>query len=281
MNTLSKTRKDPLSMFLKFAVWFSALFSIAAVSWIVVYILIKGAGHLKLSLFSLTYNSNNVSLLPALLNTVFMMVLSLLFAIPLGIGAAIYLNEYTKRGSKFVKFVATAAETLSGIPSIVFGLFGALFFVKFLHFGLSILSGSLVLSIMILPLIMRTSQQALEEVPDLYREASYGLGAGKLRTIFRILLPSAAKGIFSGIMLAIGKVAGESAALLFTAGSVGTIATSLFDSGRTLAVHMYLLSCEGLHINESYATAVVLLILMLFINLISTRIEKKIQGENK
>ena len=174
--------------------------------------------------------------------------------------------------------VRITAETLSGIPSIVYGLFGSLFFVKYLGFGLSLLSGALTLAIMILPLIMRTTEEALLTVPDSYREGSFGLGAGRLRTVFKIVLPSAVPGILSGIILGIGRIVGESAALIFTAGTVAEVANSVFDSARTLSVHMYAISGEGLHIDQTYATAVVLLAVTIIINALSEFAAKKLGG---
>ena len=205
-----------------------------------------------------------------------MTLLSLLIAVPLGVCAAIYLVEYAGRGSRLVGLVRLTAETLSGIPSIVYGLFGALFFVGALHWGLSLLSGACTLSIMILPLIMRTTEEALRAVPDSFREGSFGLGAGRLRTVFRIVLPSAVPGILAGVILGIGRVVGESAALIYTAGTVPEVAESLFDSARTLSVHMYALSNEGLHIDQTYATAVVLLVIVVGINTLSAGIARKI-----
>ena len=171
--------------------------------------------------------------------------------------------------------IRLTTETLSGIPSIVYGLFGMLFFVNTLDWGFSILAGAFTLSIMILPLIMRTTEEALKSVPDSYREGSFGLGAGKLRTVFRIVLPSAVPGILAGVILAIGRIVGETAALIYTAGSVAQIPKSVMGSGRTLAVHMYHLSSEGLYMDQAYATAVILLILVVGINTISSVIAKK------
>ena len=199
-----------------------------------------------------------------------------MIATPLGIFSAIYLVEYAKRGSKVVKIVRITAETLSGIPSIVYGLFGMLFFVVTLHWGYSILSGAFTLAIMILPLIMRTTEEALKSVPDTYREGSFGLGAGRLRTVFRIVLPSAVPGILAGVILAIGRIVGETAALIFTAGTVPAIPESLLDSARTLSVHMYNLSREGLYVDQAYATAVVLLVVVIVINGLSNFVAKKI-----
>ena len=247
---------------------------------IIGYILVKGIPHLTPSLFSLTYTSENVSLLPALINTLFMVLLSLILALPLGVGAAIYLVEYARRGAFFVSAIRTAAETLSGIPSIIYGLFGSLFFVKYMQLGLSLLAGALTLSIMVLPLIIRTTEEALLSVPDSYREGCFALGAGKLRTIFRIVLPSASSSIFSGVILAIGRIVGESAALIFTAGTVAEVAKSVFSSSRTLAVHMYAISGEGIYLNQTYATAVVLLVVVIIINLLSAFISRKLGGDN-
>ena len=274
-------RHDPKSFLLLLAVVLAAVLTISAILFLILYILIKGIPHLTPSLFAWEYTSENVSLLPALINTLFMTVLSLIIAVPIGIFSAIYLVEYAKRGNKLVGIVRITTETLSGIPSIVYGLFGSLFFVKVCGFDLSLLSGALTLSIMILPLIMRTTEEALIAVPDSYREGSFGLGAGKLRTVFRIVLPSAVPGILSGVILGIGRIVGESAALVFTAGTVAEVAKSLFSSSRTLAVHMYAISGEGLYIDQTYATAVVLLLLVIVINALSGLIAKKIGGEKK
>ena len=215
-------------------------------------------------------------MLPSIINTVLMTLLSLLIAAPLGIFSAIYLVEYAKRGNKIVKLIRITAETLSGIPSIVYGLFGMLFFVVTLHWSYSILSGAFTLAIMILPLIIRTTEEALKSVPDAYREGSFGLGAGRLRTVFRIVLPSAVPGILAGIILAIGRIVGETAALIFTAGTAPVVPKSLFDSARTLSVHMYNLSQEGLYVDQAYATAVVLLLVVVAINGLSNFVAKKI-----
>lgn len=271
---------DRLSLFLRLAVYLSASLAGLATVFIVGYILLKGIPFLRPELFSWTYNSENVSMLPALLNTILMAILALLIALPIGIGASVYLTEYAKSGNPLVTVVRLATETLSGIPSVIYGLFGALFFVKFLNLGLSIVAGAATLSIMILPLIMRTTEEALLSVEDGYREGSFALGAGKLRTIFQVVLPSALPGIFSGVVLALGRVIGESAALIFTAGTVAEVAKSLTSSGRTLAVHMYLISGEGIYVNQTYATAVILLILVIVMNLLSEWIANKL-GRNK
>ena len=258
------------------AVYAGTVFSVGVLLLIVGYILIKGIPNLTPELFAWKYNSTNVSMMPAIINTLLMTLLSLLVCVPLGIGAAIWLTEYAPRGSKLVKLVRMTAETLSGIPSIIYGLFGSLFFVVALKMGLSLLSGALTLSIMVLPTIMRTTEEALLAVPDSYREGSFGLGAGRLRTTFKVVLPSAVPGILSGVILAIGRIVGETAALIYTAGTVAKVPGSLLDSTRTLAVHMYTISTEGLYIGQSYATAVVLLGMVLLINSLSAFIAKKV-----
>lgn len=234
---------------------------------------------MKPSLFAWEYTSDNVSMMPAIINTLIMTLVSLVIAVPFGIFSAIYLVEYAKRGNKFVKVIRLTTETLSGIPSIVYGLFGFLFFVTYLKWGNSILAGAFTLAIMILPLIMRTTEEALKSVPDSYREGSFGLGAGKLRTVFSVVLPTAIPGILAGVILAVGRIVGETAALIYTSGTVAQIPhglSGLMGSGRTLAVHMYNLSSEGLHVDESYATAVVLLILVVAINSLSGFVAKKL-----
>lgn len=256
-------------------VYGAAVLTFAVLLFLIAYILINGVPHLKLSLFEWTYNSDNVSMMPAIITTIEMTLLALLLAVPLGLFTAVYLNEYASRGNKLVNIIRITTETLSGIPSIVYGLFGMLFFVTQLHWGYSLLAGAMTLAIMILPLIMRTAEEALISVPDTFREGSFGLGAGRLRTVFRIVLPSAMPGILSGIILAIGRIVGETAALIFTAGTMAQI-PGLFQSGRTLAIHMYVLSGEGLHMNEAYATAVVLLVVVLLMNALSALVAKKL-----
>ena len=275
-DRLKSYKKHPGSFILLLLVGTSAVITVTVLVYLVGYILIHGVPYLRPSLFSLTYNSDNVSMMPAIINTITMVLLALLFSVPFGIGAAIYLVEYAKKGSRFVKLIRITAETLSGIPSIVYGLFGMLFFVTALHWGMSLLSGALTMVIMVLPLIMRTAEEALKSVPDSYREASFGLGAGKLRTIFTIVLPSAVPGILAGVILAIGRVIGETAALIYTAGTVAEVPKNLMGSGRTLALHMYVLSGEGLHMNQASATAVVILAFVLVINFLSGAVAKRI-----
>ena len=266
--------RKPLSFVLRCFVYLSAALTVGALGFLIAYILIKGLPHLSLELFAWEYTSDNCSMVPAIINTLEMTFFALLIAVPFGIGSAIYLVEYAKRGNKLVELVRITTETLTGIPSIVYGLFGMLFFVNKLQWRLSIMAGACTLAIMVLPVIMRTTEEALIAVPDSYREGSFGLGAGKLRTVFRIVLPSAMPGILSGVILAVGRIVGETAALIYTAGTVAGIATDLFSSGRTLAIHMYCLSSEGMHIDQAYATAVILLIVVIFINLLSSKIAK-------
>ena len=268
--------KTPGSLLVMLLVMFSAIITFTVLIFLIVYILVHGVPYLKPSLFSLHYNSENASLLPALINTVIMTFFSLLIAVPLGIFSAIFLVEYAKRGNRFVNVIRLTTETLQGIPSIVYGLFGMLFFVTTCHWGFSILAGAFTLAIMILPLIMRSTEEALKAVPDSYREGSFGLGAGKLRTVFRIVLPSAIPGILAGVILAIGRIVGETAALIYTAGTVAKVPGSLLGSGRTLAVHMYNLASEGLYMDQAYATAVILLVLVVLINTLSGVVAKKL-----
>ena len=276
MKLKNRYKRQPLSLFLRIIVDHSALITVLVLLSVVGYILIKGIPNLNLSLFEWTYTTENASMMPAIINTLSITAIALLIAVPFGIFSAIYLVEYAKRGSKLVELVRLTTETLSGIPSIVYGLFGYLMFVVALEWSYSLLAGTLTLAIMILPLIMRTTEEALKAVPDSYREGSFGLGAGKLRTVFKIVLPSAVPGILSGIILGIGRIVGETAALIYTAGTVTGVASSLFSSGRTLSVHMYALLSEGLYTNQAYATAVVLLIVVIIINAVSSLIARKV-----
>jgi phosphate transport system permease protein len=279
MQKLKAYKRNPISLVLSLLVMLSTILTIGILLFLIGYIMIKGIPNIKPELFQWEYNTLNVSLMPALINTVIMTLISLLIAAPIGVFSAIYLVEYAKKGNKLVSIIRITAETLSGIPSIVYGLFGLLFFVTALGWGMSLLAGAFTLSIMILPLIMCTTEEALKAVPNSYREGSYGLGAGKLRTVFKIVLPSAMPGILAGVILGIGRIVGESAALIYTAGTVAEIPKGsdfLFDSTRTLSVHMYALASEGLYVNQSYATAVILLIIVVLINYLSGFISKKL-----
>ena len=262
------------SKILRALVYVGAILTALVLAGIVGYILINGIPHLKPSLFEWTYTSENVSLMPALIDTILMALLALALSVPTGVGAAIYLVEYARSSSRFVRAVRMTAETLQGIPSIIYGLFGLLFFTTMLGWGLSLISGACTLAIMVLPVVMRTTEEALLAVPESYKQGGFALGAGHVRTIFRCVLPSALPGIVGGVLLALGRCVGDVAALLFTAGTVAQIPDfggqgifAIFDSCRTLAVHMYVLASEGLHMDETYATAVVLLILIVILNM--------------
>lgn len=269
-------KKRPKSLLLALIVLLCAAICCAVIVFLIGYILVKGIPNLTPSLFAWQYNSENVSMMPAILNTLIYTAVSLLMAVPAGVFAAVYLAEYARRGNVFVRLIRTTAQTLSGIPSIVYGLFGYLMFCVYFKLGYSMLAGTLTLAVMILPLIMRTTEEALCAVPDSYREASYGLGAGKLRTVFKVILPSAMPGILSGVILGIGRIVGETAALIYTAGTVAGVVTKFTDSGRTLSVHMYALLSEGLYMDEAYATAVILLLAVIIINAVSGFIASRI-----
>lgn len=280
----SSSRAQASSQITRGVIYAGALFTTLVLLGIVGFILVNGIPHLTPTLFEWSYTSENVSLMPALISTLYMALLALLIAVPIGVSSAIYLAEYAKPGSRFVRVVRVTTETLQGIPSIIYGLFGMLFFTTVLGWGLSLLSGACTLAIMVLPVVMRTAEEALIAVPASYRAGGFALGAGYLRTIFRCVLPSALPGIVGGVLLALGRCVGEVAALLFTAGTIAQIPDfggqgifALFDSCRTLAVHMYVLASEGLHIDETYATAVVLLVLVMLLNVIANVAEKRLR----
>lgn len=268
-------KRQPLSLVLLILVGLSAVITVGILLFLIGYILVNGIPNLSKELFEREYNTENVSMLPAIINTLYMTGLTLIMAVPVGVFSAIYLVEYAKRGNRLVNIVRVTTETLQGIPSIVFGLFGYLMFCIGLKWGYTLMAGAVTLAVMVLPVIMRTTEEALLSVPDSFREGSFGLGAGRLRTVFKIVLPSAMPGIFSGIILAIGRIVGETAALIFTAGTVAAVATGLFDSTRTLAVHMYCLLSEGLYTEQAYATAVILLVMVLGINAFSSLVARK------
>ena len=268
-------KKKPADWMRFIFMWGSALITVSVLVYIVGFILVRGVPHLTPSLFSPTYTTQNQSLFPALVTTVLMVGLTLSLAVPFGVFTAIYLVEYASRGNKLVRFIRMTTETLAGIPSIVFGLFGYIFFANWLGWGKSILAGCFTLAIMILPIIIRTTEESLKSIPDSYREGSFSLGAGKLRTVVRITLPSALPGIFAGIILGVGRIVGETAALIFTIGSVIKIPDNLMSQGRTLALHVLQLASEGHYRNEAYATAVVLLVVVLGINALSSSIERR------
>jgi len=211
-------------------------------------------------------NIDIMKMIPPIIATLYMIVIGLGIAAPLGIGAAIYLNEYAKQG-RFVRSIRFATESLAAVPSILFGLFGMMFFLTTLKLGFSILSGALTISMMVLPTMVKTTEEALKTVPVSYREGSLALGASKFATIAKVVLPSALPGILTGVVLGTGRIVGETAAIYLTAGTMFKLPTSPMDTGRTLAVHLYLLAKEGISFAEAYGTALVLLIVILFLNL--------------
>ena len=232
-------------------------------------------GFAQLSLEFLTDRTREMGkeggILPSIVGTLFITVLAIIIATPLGVGSAVYLVEYT-RGGLLRKIISFGADCLAGVPSIIFGLFGFIFFVIQLKLGWSILSGSLTLAVMIIPTIIRTSEEAIKAVPQSYREISYSLGGGKLDTILKVVLPTSLPGILTGVILGIGRAIGETAAVIFTAGSSLGMPTSVFSSTRTLAVHFYILAREGISMPKAYGTATVLIIIILFVNLIAYRL---------
>ncbi len=277
---MKRYKNHPFSLALFLLVNLAAVITAAVVLFLIGYILWHGVPNLSLpGIFAWEYNGENQSMTPAIINTLIMTVLTLLLAVPVGVFAAIYLVEYAKKGSKLVKLIRVTAETLAGIPSIVYGLFGFIVFVITLGWSYTLIAGVITLAIMILPLIIRTTEEALMAVPDSFREGSFGLGAGKLRTVFHIVLPSAVPGIAAGIILAIGRIVGESAALIFTSGTNPVVAKGLFTSASTLSVHLYALLTEGLYTEQAYAVAAVLLFLVIGINALSSVAAKKLTAK--
>ncbi|QUJ66214.1 phosphate ABC transporter permease PstA [Photobacterium sp. GJ3] len=261
-------------------IWTCATITVGFLLWVVWYILSNGLSYVDWTFISSNYTTlgEESGIWPMIVSTIYMVLASILVAAPLGIMTAIYLTEYAKVGSRLVKVIRFCTESLAGIPSIIYGLFGMTFFVVVLGFGFSILSGALTLSILILPVIIRTTEEALMAVPQTYREGSYGLGASKIYTIWRLILPSAMPGIVTSIILSVGRVIGESAPVFMTAGMVARLPESLLDSGRTLTVHLYKLTQELYTIHEwhqAYATATILIVVVLVINLITKLIAKR------
>ncbi len=261
-------------------VWIAAGLTVGFLFWIIWYILSNGLRHVDWNFITdhYTRTGDEHGIFPMIVSTIYMVIASISVAAPLGIMTAIYLTEYAKVGSRLVKVVRFCTESLAGIPSIIFGLFGMTFFVAILGLGFSILSGALTLSILILPVIIRTTEEALMAVPQTYREGSYGLGAPKIFTIWRLILPSAMPGILTSVILSIGRVIGESAPVFLTAGMVARIPDSLFDSGRTLTVHLYKLTTELFTVeewNQAYGTATVLIVVVLLINMVTKLIARR------
>lgn len=241
---------------------------------IILNIIYKGIFELKFNMFSMKYTSENVSMLPAIINTLVIIAIAIVISSIIGICSAIYLEEYTSSTNRYVKYINLSIETLSGIPSIIYGLFGMLFFVSYFKLGISLLSGAFTVSIMVLPTIIRISQEAIKSVPIEYKMGSLALGADRVTTLKKIILPYAKNGILVSIILSVGRIIGESACFIYTAGTVAEIA-NLFSSGRTLTLHMYILSSEGLEIGASYATGVIILFLVILLNLLTKIIAMK------
>ena len=253
------------------AIYGSAALSCTAMIAIIGYIVFKGAPSIDWTFLSSPYKGSQHGIYPMIVTTLYMIGLSLAVAAPIGVCSAIYLNEYAKDG-KLVRLIRFATDSLSGIPSIIYGLFGYMFFVTVLQLKMSILSGALTLAIMVLPLVIRTTEEALKTVPAGYREGSLALGASKITTILRIVLPSAAEGIITSIILSIGRIVGETAAVYLTAGMVTRVPGGILDSGRTLAVHLYVLAKEGISFERAYASATVLLVIIAGLNLLANRL---------
>ena len=265
---------------LKFLIYLSAIFTVGTLAIIVGYIFAKGIGKLNLHFLISDYSSSgDGGILPMIVSTVYMVGVSIAIATPIGILAAIYMQEYAKQG-KLVKAIRFATESLAGIPSIIYGLFGGIFFVTVLKLSFSILSGALTVAIIILPLIIRTTEEALKTVPRSYREASLALGSTKFQMLYKVVLPSAVPGILSGIILSVGRVIGESAAIFLTAGTVAQMPLGIFDSARTLTVHAYLLTKESGDIQTAAALGIVLIFIVLTLNTIAKVIAKKLNKAN-
>lgn len=261
---------------IRFFVYFFSLVTFGSLFFVIGFILLNGIASLEPSMFAWEYTTTNVSMMPAIITTFILVFAAVLIAAPIGVFTAFYLVEYADKGNKLVNVIRIATDTLSGIPSIVYGLFGMLFFVIFLGFQFSLIAGILTSVIMVLPVIIRSTEEALLSVNDSLRQGSFALGAGKLRTIYRVVLPVAMPGILSGVILGVGRIVGETAALMYTLGTSTNLPTDLFQSGRTLALHMFVLASEGLHVRESYATGVVLIIVVLIINGLSTWLSNRL-----
>ncbi len=254
--------------------WIVSMFTAAILIFIIVFVFVNGLPHVSFDFLFGESSNAHATLAPAFVSTIMLIVLALAIALPFGVGAAIYLNEYAKLGSIFVKTIRLFVDTLAGIPSIIFGLFGMVFFVQAMNMGYSLVAGSFTLALIILPTIIRSTEQSLSEVPDSMREASYALGAGKLRTVFVVVLPRSLSGIITAVILSVGRIVGESAALIFTVGSSCTfIPQSYADSAASLSVLVWKFMSNGLQVNEAYATASVLIIFVLMLNLLVSAIE--------
>ena len=265
--------------------WLAAGITATLTLFLLGYVLIKGLPNITWELLSTkpSYLRGTVGILPDILNTLYIILTTLLFVLPLGVGAAIYLTEYATN-KRLVGMIEYAAETLSGIPSIIYGLFGSLFFCQFMDLDKSLLAGAMTLVIMNLPTIMRTTQESLKTVPQSYREGAFGLGAGKWRVVRTVVLPNCVEGVITGCILSVGRIVGESAALLFTAGfahALNGFFEGLFSSGATLTVALYVYATEDGNFEVAFAIAAILMILTLLINLSATLIGKYFERKNK
>ena len=270
---------------MRILMWLAAGITAALTLFLLGYVLIKGLPNITWELLSTkpSYLRGTVGILPDILNTLYIILTTLLFVLPLGVGAAIYLTEYATN-KRLVGMIEYAAETLSGIPSIIYGLFGSLFFCQFMDLDKSLLAGAMTLVIMNLPTIMRTTQESLKTVPQSYREGAFGLGAGKWRVIRTVVLPNCVEGVITGCILSVGRIVGESAALLFTAGfahALGGFFESLSSSGATLTVALYVYATEDGNFEVAFAIAAILMILTLLINLSATLIGKYFERKSK
>ncbi len=258
-------------------IWIAGGITGAILIWIVAYVVLNGITELNMEF--LFGNGEEEGLVPMMISTIYIIVLALIIAAPLGIMSAIYLVEYAHQG-RLVRVIRFSIECLASIPSIIYGLFGLIFFVMINKIGFSLLSGALTVSIMILPTIIRTVEEALKTVPNSFREGSLGLGATKIRTIMKVVIPSSISGIVTSLILSIGRIIGETAAILLTAGMVARVPTSMMDSGRTLSVHLYYLAKEGISFEKAFATATVLLTVVLILNLSTKAFAKWIEKRN-
>lgn len=269
----SRQRKDA---FIKGFIWLSAFITVGVLAWILIYVISNGISEISWGFLTNDAKGENAGIFPMILNTLYLILLSLAISTPIGVCSAIYLVEYAKPG-KIVRAIRFATESLAAIPSIIYGLFGMIFFVIALKLNFSIVSGAITLSMMVLPTIIRTTEEALKAVPNSYREGSLALGASKLRTIFNVILPSALSGIITATILSIGRVVGETAAVYLTAGMVPRVASSVMDSGRTLSVHLYILAKEGISFEQADATALVLIVTVSIINFAANKLASRLK----
>ena len=265
---------------MKLFIVLSSIITLGTMIWILIYVTSNGIGHVSWE-FLTEFQEGQIEggIFPYIISTLYIIFITILVATPIGIFSAIYLVEYAKPG-KIVRIIRFATESLAGIPSIVFGLFGLIFFVTMLGFSWSILSGALTLSIMVLPTVVRTTEESLKAVPNIYREGSLGLGASKLRTIRKVILPSALPGILTAVILSIGRIIGETAAVFLTAGTAKALPKGIMDGGRTLSVHMYYLAKEGISMDKAYATATVLILVVIVINFIANKFASRLNKKN-